>query len=138
MTESPKIQVPAHPLNPSGFDVQKGRRETNLRAVLAEGDEKQVFPVRSNDKEEMPLGEVMAAVMDAARPLGSPRSLDGQPRRPRFGQLPRPTVPHNNPAQRSRGAGCRARSPSQSAGAWRPAPARPRKRPRPQNPADLC
>jgi hypothetical protein len=40
MTESLKIWVPAHPLNPSGFDAQKGRRETNLRAALAGGDEK--------------------------------------------------------------------------------------------------
>src|SRR3954470_6772493 len=138
MTENLKIGVPVHLTNSSGFVAQKNRPETNLRAVLAEGDEKQVFFVRSNDKEEMPLGEAMPAVMDAARPPGSPRSLDGQPRRPGSGQLLRPTVPHNNPAQRSRDAGCRARSPSQSAGAWRPAPAHPRRRPRPQNPADLC
>src|SRR3954471_9979809 len=138
MTENLKNGVPVHLANPPWFVAQKSGPETSLRATPAGGDEKQVFPVRSNDKEEMPLGEVMAAVMDAARPPGSPRSLDGQPRRPRFGQLPRPTVPHNNPAQRSRGAGCRARSPSQSAGAWRPAPAHPRKRPRPQNPADPC
>jgi hypothetical protein len=51
MTESLKIQVPAHPLNPSGFDAQKGRRETNLRAALAGGDEKQVFFVTTNGKE---------------------------------------------------------------------------------------
>src|SRR3954453_13812486 len=138
MTGNLKKAVSVHLANPAGFVAQKNRPETNLCAALAGGDEKQVFPVRSNDKGKMPLGEVMAAVMDAARLPGSPRSLDGQPRRPRFGQLPRPTVPHNNPAQRSRGAGCRARSPSQSAGAWRPAPARSRKPPRPHNPADPC
>src|SRR4051794_20420708 len=138
MTENLEFRVPVHVRKPSGFVAQKSGPETDLRAPLARGDEKQVFFVRSNDKEEMSLGEAMPAVMDAARPPGSPRSLDGQPRRPGSGQLLRPTVPHNNPAQRSRDAGCRARLPSQSAGAWRPAPARPRKRPRPQNPADPC
>src|SRR3954466_13830980 len=119
MTENLKIGVSVHIANPSWFVAQKSGPETDLRAPLARGDEKQMFPVRSNDKEEMPLGEAMPAVMDAARPPGSPRSLDGQPRRPGSGQLLRPTVPHNNPAQRSRDAGYRARLPSQSAGAWR-------------------
>src|SRR3954447_21461342 len=45
MTENLKIWVPAHPLNPSGFGVQKGRRETNVRAALAGVDEIQVFAV---------------------------------------------------------------------------------------------
>src|SRR3954454_15922463 len=116
MTEKLKNGVPVHQANPAEFVAQKSGLETNLPATPAEGDEKQVFFVRSNDKEEMPLGEAMPAVMDAARLLGSPRSLDGQPRRPGSGQLLRPTVPHNNPAQRSRDAGCRARLSSQSAG----------------------
>src|SRR4051812_29629017 len=138
MTENLEFRVPVHLLNPAGFVAQKSGPETNLCAALAGGDEKQVFSVRSNDKEKRPPGEAMAAVIDAARLPDSPRSLDGQPRRPGSGQLLRPTVPHNNSAQRSRDAGYRARLPSQSAGAWRPAPAQPRRRPRPQNPADLC
>ena len=60
MTENPKIGVPVRPLNPSGFVGQKSGPETSLRAALAEGDENQVFPVRCNDKEEMPFGRVMA------------------------------------------------------------------------------
>src|SRR4051794_36465505 len=116
MTENLANGVSVHLTNSSGFVAQKSGPETNLRAPLARGDEKQVFFVRSrvlrgetsrkagcgksarpvcNDKEEMPLGEAMPAVMDAARPPGSPRSLDGQPRRPGSGQLLRPTVPHN-------------------------------------------
>src|SRR3954462_3710769 len=118
LTANLKIGVYVPLLNTSGFVVQKSRPETNFPSPPAGGDGKQVFFVRSNDKEEMPLGEAMPAVMDAARPPGSPRSLDSQPRRPGSGQLLRPTVPHNNPAQRSRDAGCRARLPSQSAGAW--------------------
>jgi hypothetical protein len=51
MTESLKIQVPAHPLNPSGFDAQKGRRETNLRAALAGGGENRCFSSGENDEE---------------------------------------------------------------------------------------
>src|SRR3954451_4583328 len=85
MTENLEFRVPVHVRKPSGFVAQKCGPETDLRAPLARGDEKQVFFVRSNDKEEMPLGEAMPAVMDAARPPGSPRSLDGQPRRPGSG-----------------------------------------------------
>src|SRR3954466_1886638 len=92
MTENLANGVSVHLTNSSGFVAQKSGPKTNLRAPLARGDEKQVFFVRSNDKEEMPLGEAMPAVMDAARLPGSPRSLDGQPRRPGSGQLPRPTV----------------------------------------------
>src|SRR4051795_8931142 len=95
MTENLANGVSVHLTNSSGFVAQKSGPETNLRAPLARGDEKQVFFVRCNDKEKTPLGGVMAAVMDAARPPGSPRSLDGQPRRPGSGQLLHPTVPHS-------------------------------------------
>src|SRR3954454_19979711 len=96
MTEKLKNGVPVHQANPAEFVAQKSGLETNLPATPAEGDENQVFFVRSNDKEEMPLGEAMPAVMDAARPPGSPRSLDGQPRRPGSGQLLRPTFSRQN------------------------------------------
>src|SRR4051794_23914462 len=45
MTENLKIGVSVHLLNPSGFVAQKNRPETNRRAALAGGDEKQVFAV---------------------------------------------------------------------------------------------
>ena len=61
MTESLKVWVPAHPLNPSGFDAQKGRRETNFHAALAGVDEIQMFFVRFNDKENMLVGGVKAS-----------------------------------------------------------------------------
>src|SRR3712207_3014771 len=56
MTGNHKIGVSVRLANPSGFVAQKNRPETNFRAALAEGDEKQVFFVRCNDKEEMPFG----------------------------------------------------------------------------------
>jgi hypothetical protein len=46
MTENLKIGVPVHLANPAGFVAQKNRPETNLRAALAEGDEKHLFFVR--------------------------------------------------------------------------------------------
>ena len=55
-TENLKIGVSVHLANPSGFVGQKSGPETNLRAALARGDEKQVFFVRSNSEEEMPFG----------------------------------------------------------------------------------
>jgi hypothetical protein len=51
MTENLKIGVSVHLTNSSGFVAQKNRPETNLRAVLAEGDEKQVFFVRQASQE---------------------------------------------------------------------------------------
>src|SRR5689334_15028659 len=56
MTENLKIGVSVHLLNPSGFVAQKSRPETNLPAALAEGDGKQMFFVRFNDKENMLFG----------------------------------------------------------------------------------
>src|SRR5215212_6142079 len=61
MTENLKNGVPVHVPNPSGFVAQKSGPKTNLPATPAGGDEKQVFPVRCNDKEEMPFGGVMAS-----------------------------------------------------------------------------
>jgi hypothetical protein len=43
MTENLKIGVSVHLTNSSGFVAQKSGPETNLCAVLAEGDEKQVL-----------------------------------------------------------------------------------------------
>src|SRR3954447_8654418 len=45
MTESLKNGVSVHLTNSSGFVAQKSGPETNLRAPLARGDEKQVFSV---------------------------------------------------------------------------------------------
>ena len=65
-TENLKIGVSVHIANPSGFVAQKSRPETNLPATPAGADEKQVFPVRCNDKEEMPFGAVGPTFMNAA------------------------------------------------------------------------
>jgi hypothetical protein len=46
MTENLKNGFSVHLINPSGFVARKNRPETNFRAALAEGDEKQVFFVR--------------------------------------------------------------------------------------------
>jgi len=56
MTENLKIGVSVRLANPSWFVAQKSRPETDVRAALAEGDEKQVFFARRNDKEDIPLG----------------------------------------------------------------------------------
>ncbi len=58
MTENLEIGVSVRLANPSGFVAQKNKPETNLRTALAGGDEKQVFSVRRNDKEQMPFGGV--------------------------------------------------------------------------------
>ena len=60
-TENLKIGVSVQLPNPSGFVGQKSGPETNLRAALAEGNEKQVFFVRCTDKEKMPFGGVKAS-----------------------------------------------------------------------------
>src|SRR3954454_19634106 len=54
-TENLKIGVSVQLPNPSGFVGQKSGPETNLRAAMAEGNEKQVFSVRCNDKEKCRL-----------------------------------------------------------------------------------
>jgi hypothetical protein len=43
MAENLKNGVSAHLSNPPGFVAQKNGPETNLRAALARGDEKQVL-----------------------------------------------------------------------------------------------
>src|SRR3954454_15273134 len=56
-----KIGVSVQLPNPSGFVGQRSGPETNLRAALAEGNEKQVFFVRFSDKENMLFGGVKAS-----------------------------------------------------------------------------